>query len=264
MLAKKETRELGKIIVCGFGTFFMMSITTMAASRTCVPCILSLTIVLVIMFIDMISELNSRFFSCAFAITVAIACTVGYVCSYVQYRDESNFCREVYEELKSAKDTGVIHSNWDRTLAMRKTLYRNKTLTDVYPLMYYQEKYEIPNNVKYFISSEKYTVYNLSCDGLYSQYPAIELNNEIYVPLSFPHLEELITQEFNVVRYYNYQNAFVGIGMNDKKIDCNESEVLQIGNLFFVKLDYVIEQWDYSYYFDANENTLVFTSIKEN
>ena len=158
MLAKKETQELGKIIVCGFGTFFMMSVTTMAASRTCVPCILSLEIVLVIMFVDMLSELKQKFFSSALAIILVGASVSGYVYSYVQYKDESIFCREVYEELKSAKETGVIHSNWDRTLAMRRTLYRNKTLTDVYPLMYYQEKYEIPDDVKYIITSEKYTV----------------------------------------------------------------------------------------------------------
>lgn len=263
MLCKKETRELGKMVVCGFGTFFMMSITTMAANRTCVPCILSLTIVLVIMFIDVVSEINKKAIVSALTVALSVVCLCSYTFSFVKYQRESVYCREVYEEMKASSKTGIIHSNWDETLAVKKNIYRNKMLTDVYPLMYYQEKYNIPDNVKYIITSEKYEVYNLCCDGLYSQAPAIKQDGYVYVPLMFPHLKESITEEFKVTRWFD-EGRFVGIGANGKDIYCSESEVLQIGSIYFVKLDYVLEQWDYRCRFDKTENTYIFTSQNTN
>ena len=263
MLCKKETRELGKIVVCGSGTFFMMSVTTMAANRTCVPCILSLTIVLVIMFIDVVSEINKKAIACALTVSLSVVCLCSYTFSFVKYQKESVYCREVYEEMKASGRTGIIHSNWDETLAVKKNIYRNKMLTDVYPLMYYQEKYNIPDNVKYIITSEKYEVYNLCCDGLYSQAPAIKQDGYVYVPLMFPHLKESISEEFKVTRWFD-EGRFVGIGANGKDIYCSESEVLQIGSIYFVKLDYVLEQWDYRCHFDKTENTYVFTSQNTN
>ena len=261
MLCKKETRELGKLVVCGFGTFFMMSITTMAASRTCVPCILSLTIVLVIMFIDTISKINKKALGCALAIAATVTLLSFYGFSFAKYHQEGIYSKEVYEQLKSASETGVIKSNWDETLAVKKNNYRNKTLTDVYPLTYYQEKYDIPDNVKYIITSEKYEVYNLSCDGYYSQAPAIKhTDGNVYVPLLFPHLKESITTEFIVKKHPNKQGEFAAISANGKYLFCAEDEILQIGPIYFVRLDYVLEQWEYDCTFDAEENTYIFTS----
>ena len=263
MLMKKETRELGKILVCGFGTFFMMSITTMAANRTCVPCIISLVIVLSVMLVDAISEANKKTLGGAIAITLSIVCTFSYVTSFIKYQKESELCRDVYEQMKESNKTGKIEIDFDRTLAVKSTIYRNKMLTDVYPLMYYQEKYNIPDNVKYIIKSEQYEVYNVSCDGLYSQAPAIKKDGYVYVPLLFPHLKETLTEEFIVFMVHDQNGNCVGVSANNKVLYCQRYEILQIGPLYFVRLDYVLDQWEYDCRFDASENTYVFTTREE-
>lgn len=263
MLLKKETRELGKIIVCGFGTFFMMSITWIAEYRTCVPCILSFVIVLSIMFIDTLSEFSKKTVSGTIALALSGACAFGYFPAFSAYKEESKFSKGVYEQYENADETGVIEIDWDKSLYVKNTRYRNKTMTDMYPfypLKYFQEKYDIPDNVKYVIRSEKETVYNVCCDGLYYYIPAIVRTGSIFVPFMLPHIEELQSTEFLPTMLYDKNGKFTGIEANGKAIYCPKYDILQIGSVYFVRLDYVIEQWNYDVVLDQEENTLFFTS----
>ena len=136
-------------------------------------------------------------------------------------------------------------------------------MTDMYPfypLKYFQEKYDIPNDVKYIIKSEKETVYNICCDGVYYYFPAIVRTGSIFVPLMLPHIEELQHTEFQPTMLYNKDGNFTGIKANDKAIYCPRYDILQVSNIYFVRLDYVIDQWDYELELDQEENTLIFTS----
>ena len=265
-MIKKETRELGKILVCGFGTFFMISITTMAAHRTCVPCILSFVVVLSIMFVDTFSEVNKKAL-CSIAIAaLSCVCIFSYVNSYIKYKEENKFCEDLRNELKDSSETNVIELNFDETYHVKNRLYRNKTLVDMYPFYpfkYFQEKYNFSDNVKYSITSEIYDVYNICCDGTYSPIPAIKKGSSIYVPMMFPHYKEAMHKEFWASMLYNREKQFVGISMNGKVIYCKRAEILEIGSLYFVKLDYVLDQWEYDCKFDAKENTYIFTTSNE-
>ena len=260
---KKETRTLGMIIVCGFGTFVMMGFTWISEYRTCVPCILSFVIVLAIMLVDTLSEITKNAVTGIIAATLSGTCFfAGYFPAFAAYKKESENCRKTYEQYKNASETGIIEVNWDINYYVDNKLYRNKTLTDMYPfnpILYFQEKYDIPDDVKYIIKSETETVYNVSCDGLYSYFPAIERDGSVFVPFLFPHTEELKYVEFLPTMLYS-EGTFVGIRANGKTIYCPKYDILQIGSVYFVRLDYVISQWNYDVEFDEEENTYVFTS----
>ncbi|MBE6534713.1 MAG: hypothetical protein E7678_07105 [Ruminococcaceae bacterium] len=263
MLIKKETRELGKILVCGFGTFFMVSVSSIAAHRTCVPCILSFIIVLTVMFIDVISEANKKILCGITASALSTVCIFGYITSYVNYKKESKFAHEVYIQYKNSPETGVIEIDWDKSYFMTDMSYRNKTMTDMYPfnpLQYFNVKYNIPDNVKYIIKSDVYTVHNISCDGNYSYIPAIEKDGLIFLPVTFPHIKELMSKEFFAIMLYDQKGNCVGIRMNGKDLYCPRYDILEINGIYFVRLDYVLKQWNYNCTFDAVENTYIFTT----
>ena len=264
MFLKKETRTLGMIIVCGFGTFFMMGLTWISEYRTCVPCILSFVIVLAIMLVDTLSEITKKIVTGIIAAVLSGACfIVGYFPAYMIYREESVLSKEIYEQFKSAETTGVFELNWDYNYSARPTRFRNKTMTDMYPfnpILYFQAKYDIPTNVKYLITSEKEIVYNVRFNDFYSYVPAIERDGTIFVPFMFPHIEISMYEEFFPVMLYDQYGNFVGMRAKENRIYCPRYDILQIGSAYFVKLDYVLDQWDYEFEYDEEENTLVFTT----
>ena len=267
MLKKSETRELGKILLCGFGTWFMMSVTSMASNRTCVPCILSFIIVLTVMFIDAASEaskrLSGKLIGISLAAALTITCCINYITSYEKYKQESIFCEQLYEQMAASKQTGRIEYDWDQTIALKPADYRNMTLVDGYPLTYYQEKFNIPTNVKYIISSNKYKVYNLCCDGLYSQIPAVNKNGSVYVPVQISCLKEGLTDNIKVKLLYGKDKSVIGIAVNDKELSCEERDLLRIGHLYFIRLDQILYQLDYDCRYDTAENTYFFSKTSE-
>lgn len=259
MLKSNETRELGKILLCGFGTYVMMGITTIATCWTAIPCILSFIIVIAIMLVELLSEIKIRVFSIIIIGTLFISGLILYNSSYIKYKAESIFCNELYEQMQSANESGKIEYNWDNTIPTRLVTHRNMTLVDFYPLAYYQEKFDIPDNVKYIITSKMYNAKNLSCNGLYSQAPAVKLGNEIYVPAQTPYLDACLKQEVSVAMLYNDNQAFIGVRIGDDTIRCAQNNTLKIGHLIYIKLDVILEQYKYKCSFDKEENTYILT-----
>ena len=259
MLKNNATRELGKISLCGFGTFIMMSFTSMASSRTALPCILSFIIVIAIMSVEIITEIKIKFLSGAITVVAIVLCCINYGNSYTEYKRENLVGEKLYKEMITAKETEKIEFDFDETIAVRPANYRNMNLTDVYPLKYYKEKFDIPNNVKYIISSKKYTVHNISVNGLYSQLPAARKNSEIYVPLTLDCLALCIEKNVKTEEIHTENGNFIGLSANGKMLECSKDDVLEVGHLKLVKIDVLVKKWGYTYTYDESENTLIFS-----
>lgn len=259
MLIKKETRELGKILVCGFGTYVMLSITSIATCWTAVPCIISFIIVLCVMFVDAVSTINVKAIGIVLASAVCICGCVLYGISYSGYKKESAFCNNIYEQLQNAKESGKIEYNFDDTIASRLIPYRNMTLVDFYPVSYYQEKFDIPDNVKYIITSNKRKVANICCNGIYSQAPAIKLNGSIFVPSQTPYLDICLDKDIKASKLYNDDETLIGVEINGDTINCSKSDTLTMGHIVYVKLDLILAKYGYKCHFDRTENTYILT-----
>ena len=258
MFMNKQTIEIGKLLVCGFGTFFMMSITPMAGNRTCIPCILTFIIVLVIMILDSFSNPKRKIVIPSIVVGIAVCvCLVNYVVSYENYHKDGVWQQGVYEQLSSASETGIIEVDWDSTYYTSTLRYRNATLIDGYPLSYYQDKFNIPDNVKYIFKSEKYEVFNLSCNGLYSQIPAIKMNDRIYITPQFPYLDLCIDELIQMNVYQNSADEIVQLDIKDLSLKCSGDECISAFTTILVDIDVACEQWEYSYTFDSDKNTYI-------
>ena len=260
MLSKKETRTLGTILLCGFGTFFMMSITSVIGYRTCIPFILSCIIVIAVMLIETVAEANKKVVSgCILAILI-LNFWVDYYDLYANYQKQNSLSQELYDQMMASSETGYIKFNWDETVAAKNGVnYRYTTLIDGSQLIYFQDKFGIPDDVKYFITSEEYTVFNVCYDGVYSQKPAILQDGKLYVPSQIPCLQ-LIKEKhiFSKVKTDEEKNlAHITVG--DYELTCALDDVLKFGHVVLVNVDVICKEWDLEYTFDPDENTYRFT-----
>ena len=124
-------------------------------------------------------------------------------------------------------------------------------------MSYYQDKFNIPDNVKYIFKSEKYEVFNLSCNGLYSQIPAIKMNDRIYITPQFPYLDLCIDELIQMNVYQNSAGEIVQLDIKDLSLKCSGDECISAFTTILVDIDVACEQWGYSYTFDSKENTYI-------
>jgi hypothetical protein len=211
------------------------------------------------MFVDAVSTINVKAIGIVLAIAVCICGCVLYGISYSGYKKESAFFNNIYEQLQNAKESGKIEYNFDDTIASRLIPYRNMTLVDFYPVSYYQEKFDIPDNVKYIITSNKRKVANICCNGIYSQAPAIKLNGSIFVPSQTPYLDICLDKDIKASKLYNDDETLIGVEINGDTINCSKSDTLTMGHIVYVKLDLILAKYGYKCHFDRTENTYILT-----
>lgn len=241
MLANPETRELGKVLLCGFGTFFMMSITAAAGYRTCIPCILSFIIVIAVMFVDTVLDADKKAISGVVLAALVLICLGTYRVITEGYKEENPWCQEVYDQLAASGETNSIAFDFDETIVSQEPKYRYLTLFDnsaFFP--FYQEKFGIPDGVKIQFRSRLYALSSICLDGSYSFLPAVTEGSKVYIPLS----------------------AFWSPEVNGETVSYQEGDVIEItqyyGTTVYLEIARFCQQLGYSYEYNAAENTYFF------
>ena len=181
----KQTRELSKLSVCGFGTFFMMSITMAAGNRTCLPCIISMIVIMCYVLYEICANTHNFKKSIALALVATFFLT-NFFPLYNGYKEKESFGIDVYEQFVNAKDTKEIVIDFDETIATTSPKYRYPTFFDGCILgnqEKFEEAFDIPKDTKYIFDSELYDVASIEYNGKYLSMPAITINEKVYVPL---------------------------------------------------------------------------------
>jgi hypothetical protein len=110
LLKNKETRECGKFLTCGYGMFFMLSVTV-GGFRTCMPFLIMFFIVLTILYFDVISQNKNKIKWLFITILTLYSCS-SFVNSQ-KYFDGFNqmskdYVKPTYNSFVQAKDTNKI------------------------------------------------------------------------------------------------------------------------------------------------------------
>lgn len=212
------------------------------------------------MFIDTLALANKKVVSGLILVVLVLGCLLDYYDYYENYKKSSVNCQELYDQMISSGETGYIKFNWDKTYSMADgPVYRYATLTDGYPLIYFQDKFGIPDNVKYFISSDKYEVANVCYNDIYSQTPAVIQDGVVFVPLHVIYCELAQNDNISIKVLVDTKTDKHYISVEGKELVCDGSDFLLIGNATLANIDVVCEQFNLEYNFDPVENTYKFT-----
>lgn len=184
---KKETREQAKLLICGTGTFLMMSITMATGTRTSLPFMLCICIITTNLLYELSKKIKRPTLAC---ITVALCIMFMYSGTYAPllngYSNSKVYTENLVNELSDAKNTGVIMVDYDQTLASDSLKYRYTTMFDLpygnHQLEFYSQYFDIPENIRYEFKSETYTVSSIKCNDKHIYHPAVLIDGDIYVP----------------------------------------------------------------------------------
>ena len=267
----KETREIAKVAICGFGAFFMMSITMAAGTRTCLPCILSMIIIMCYALYEICTHMPKMTKIVALALVATSFVTVFFPL-YNGYKEKEAFCVDVYEQFQNAKNTKEIIIDFDETLSSPYAKYRYPTVFDGC-ILGNQEKFDVafdvPSDTKYTFKSTSHEVFSLMYDNKYLSMPAINLDGKIYVPLLLGTIidtyenhapQGYVSIILNGFEYKFYRDGRVvrSVGDNDVLIAENvEYKVVsQYGGANrFIELDTLCELMQLMYQYDDEQNT---------
>lgn len=182
----KETREYGKLIVCGYGTFFMLSIVS-AQSRGCVPFLITIIIVLSSLYIDLLltHPLKVKIIPTAIAGLFTINCLITNQATYSSFKaTEDAYSKPLYEDLLKVKDTGTLNFNFDATKT--DSLFSEYRYCTALEIGYHTNEeyfsYFGFSDIKYHHISEEDDVSDISYNGHSYQIPIINENEKVYVP----------------------------------------------------------------------------------
>lgn len=290
LFLKKESREYGKILVCGYGTFFMMSFAY-ADFRTCFPFILSMIIVLSTMVVDALFDSDKKKLVTAISITIAAGCFCNFIAIYNGSRKAAQvFSKPLYNQLKVVDQTNYIEFNFDLTLASEVTTkYRYFTTFDLSArsrLDFYQDAYGCSSDTAIHITSGKYDVSDITFNGKSSAVPVITMYGTIYVPYTLIPLDNpmfalsLSTDEigedgeksygFGTDRENLYALAPSGgllTRQNGEAVFINPfADIMVIHQKFmdtyFVEIDDFCEWLDIRYEYDQDMNKYIFSNAE--
>ena len=158
---KEETREYGKLLICGFGTFFMMSITMAAGNRTCVPFILTSIVIAMSLWYDVLSSgkpSKSKTISIGLVFCILL---LGFLPNYNGFKYEKAYSETVQNEFLNAEENGVFRFDFDKTLSKNMTPYRYCTILDGPTLEFddiYRSLFNISDETRIEAYSEEYNL----------------------------------------------------------------------------------------------------------
>ena len=267
----KQTRELSKLAVCGFGSFFMMSITMAAGTRTCLPCILSM-IILISFAIYEICKNMPKFTKIVALALVATSFITVFFPLYNGYKEKEPFSRDVYNQFMNVNETKEIVIDFDETLSSPTAKYRYPTVFDGCILgnqEKFNEAFNIPEDTKYTFKSEKHNVSSLMYGNKYLSMPAITIDEEVYVPLLFGTIIEKyenhapqgyvsIINEGVEFKFYRDGRIVRSIGDNETLVAENiEYQIIsQYGGVNrFISLETLCDIMQLMYQYDEDQNT---------
>ena len=283
-LYKKDMREYGKIMVCGCGTFLMMSITNIGGFRICVPLLVSIIFTLSSIYFDYIKSNPKKVFHRVVLMCVMFLCLLNGLKFYTDANNTAQiYSNPLYEELSGAKETGVINVNYDYA-DVYNTMndVRHNTCFDTGMLLdmkYCQSYFGYSDDIRYHHTSTKYEVFDVTYNGKYYVVPIVKENGKLYVPYTLLVMNEETTCK-NISKYledYSDDNwighiidednlfAMSGteklVSKKDGKIIYESNEVDYLTQYFktsptnFIELSQFCKWADVSYTFDKITNT---------
>lgn len=288
-LMKKDMREYGKIMVCGYGTFLMMSITNIGGFRICVPLLVSIIFVLSSIYVGFIKENIKKTFYIIVSVLVITLCFLnGFQFYRVANYTATIYSNPLYTELSNAKETGVINLNYDLADAYNAINHvRHSTCFDsgmLLDIKYCQEYFGYSDDVIYNHTSEKMEVYNLSYNGKYYVIPAVKNNDKTYVPYTFLVMNEKskiksLSEELSWYMDDSWsghivdENNLCAIGSNERLVTIKNGEIIyendscdfitqyfKTSPSIFIEISQFSKWADLSYTFNEKTNTYCFTS----
>lgn len=288
-LMKKDMREYGKIMVCGYGTFLMMSITNIGGFRVCVPLLVSIIFVLSSIYVGFIKNNIRKILHTLIVISVMFLCFINGFQFYLAANYTATvYSNPLYTELSNAKETGVINLNYDLADAYNAINHvRHSTCFDsgmLLDIKYCQEYFGYSDDVIYNHTSEKMEVYNLSYNGKYYVIPAVKNNDKIYVPYTFLVMNEKskiksLSEELSWYMDDSWsghivdENNLCAIGSNERLVTIKNGEIIyendscdfitqyfKTSPSIFIEISQFSKWADLSYTFNEKTNTYCFTS----
>lgn len=259
----KETRELSKLLICGYGTFFMMSITLGAGSRTCIPCILSLIIAVSIMFVDMVLTVKKKIGITVLLSILLLSSLNNYWTTYDGYKAKGVWGQGMYDQLMTSSETGKLEIYFDELIAGTEPKYRYVTMFDVADrnqFSIYQEKFDIPDSVRLNFTSDKFDVSSVCVDGRYILLPAIHQCGKVYISVRAGQEKDM---GVDVNESENTDKVKIICGDGEDIIECTPDDYIGItlynGEQCFIDINLLCEHYGLQYTYDSTENTYIFT-----
>lgn len=272
---KKETREQGKLLICGSGSFLMMSVTMNYGTRTCLPFIL-LAIVLGVIILKDISFGKKNIISYISFALVFLICYSGYITMFDATKTANVFCKDVKHQLVNAKTTKEMTINLDETLSSTTYKHRHLTLFDTYTKLQfdlYQKYFEIPDDTKVYFISKTYNTSSIKYNNKYCLLPAITKENEIYIPFKAIYLlDTKILYDNNETKFeYNGRifkfkdNVFFEVDVDNNVLNKKQLDGFQLKQFgcfpMYLKIEDFCEVFNLEYMYDKTENTYCFSKI---
>ena len=213
-LKDKDTRELGKLTVCGYGTFFMMTVNPEGV-RMCLPFLITTIIVIAILYIDILLEYKNIKTFVIFLCLPLLVSTLNYNTINIDATIiKEDFLSPVYNEFSNAKNNHKINLDFDKML--RECEYNDiryfsgLEITLMKEMKWYKEYFDIPDDISYQFYGEKYNLSNVKYNGDSYILPIINKDEKVYVPIHI-----LSMDKYQVVRKMFKDGEFLGKGITD-------------------------------------------------
>ena len=187
LLKNKDTRECGKFLTCGYGMFFMISITQ-GGFRTCIPFVIMLYLVLAILYFDILIENKNKI---KYLYTGILALFIfslyinsqQYIAGFEQM--SKDYIKPMYNSFVNAKETNKVDLDFDyidRTYS--ESWYRYYGVVDLgewVKMEDYKSYYGYSDDITYNHISKHYDVSNVFYEGKSYMFPVVNEDGKHYV-----------------------------------------------------------------------------------
>lgn len=186
LMKNEKTREMGKLLFCGYGTFFMMSIASDVGFRTFIPFLITSIIVIICLYFNHINNIKKdklyTIVIVAFGLCLSVSC-ISFATGCI--KAEKIYNKPIYEDILNIENGGVAHINIDLLEISDKYAYhRYNSSFDVggYSDTVHLKNYYGLDTLKFHNTSNKYDVSDIYFDDISYFYPVIHKDGKSYVP----------------------------------------------------------------------------------
>ena len=276
---KEETREQGKLLICGFGTLMMMIITPTVGTRTALPFVLTIIIITTVILYNTAKRINKPAPRIICILLLLLISYSSFLPMYQNLSDKKVYCESVESQLTNAKDTNVMTVDFDETIAQIYAKYRYVHIFDTFSMSQYDaytKFFDIPKETEIYFQSDLYDLSSIECEGKFSYVPALNQDGKTYIPIAYLPLiyDGAINENYQAFaeteKYaFDYTkssdewtvtnketNEIVNQGKN-KPIYINQYG----GSLRYMEINEFCEWLNLSYSYDENKN--IFHLVKE-
>ena len=196
----KINNEIVKLMVCGYGTFFMINIATATGARMYIPFLLTYIILIsCILLSNIFSKTNIKLCTIVLAVIVVFALFGNIGCISGAIATEVDFNNPIYIEISDITDN-VVELDFDKFDRYNNLSFnRHSTPYDTSygpDLKQYCDYFGHNDNTIYHHTSETYNVSDLTINGKYFITPIINKDGKVYVPYTSTSFFENATRAF--------------------------------------------------------------------